>query len=183
MSTHLGNGAHRSLRRHPNYLWDQMAEDRLSASLIVDGQHLPAEVVKSLVRTKTPERCILISDLSGLAGLPRAYSTQLCELEILADGRLVIADQDQLLAGASAPIGVGVANVMRFAGVDLATAVRMASQHPARLLKRPEVNLHPGDVADATLFELVTAADGQVAQLKVTATLAAGRLRSFTGES
>ena len=44
----------------------------------------------------------------------RAYSSSGCELEILADGRLVIAGQDQLLAGASLPIGVGVANVMRF---------------------------------------------------------------------
>ncbi|HEX7448403.1 MAG TPA: N-acetylglucosamine-6-phosphate deacetylase, partial [Pirellulales bacterium] len=41
LSTHLGNGAHRLLRRHPNYVWDQLAEDRLMASLIVDGHHLP----------------------------------------------------------------------------------------------------------------------------------------------
>jgi N-acetylglucosamine-6-phosphate deacetylase len=184
LSTHLGNGAHRSLRRHPNYLWDQMAEDRLAASLIVDGHHLPAEVVQSLVRAKTPQRCILISDLSGLAGLPPGrYATQLCELEILDDGRLVIAGQDQLLAGASAPIGVGVANVMRFAGVDLATAVQMASHHPARLLGRSEINLRPGDAADATLFEIESSADGQVARLKITATLACGRLSMVGGKA
>ena len=29
LSTHLGNGAHRILPRHPNYIWDQLAEDRL----------------------------------------------------------------------------------------------------------------------------------------------------------
>ena len=69
LSTHLGNGAHRLLRRHPNYLWDQLAEDRLWASLIVDGHHLPPEVVKTFVRAKTPERIILVSDVSGLAGL------------------------------------------------------------------------------------------------------------------
>lgn len=155
LSTHLGNGAHRTLRRHPNYLWDQMAEDRLAASLIVDGHHLPPEVVKCMVRAKTPERCLLVSDLSGLAGLaPGRYSTQLCELEILDDGRLVIAAQDQLLAGASRPIGAGVANVMRFAGVDLETAVKMASHHPARLLGRRPVDLLPGDAADVTLFDL-----------------------------
>ncbi len=37
LSTHLGNGAHGTLRRHPNYIWDQLAEDRLMASLIVDA--------------------------------------------------------------------------------------------------------------------------------------------------
>jgi N-acetylglucosamine-6-phosphate deacetylase len=70
LSTHLGNGAHRTLRRHPNYLWDQMAEDRLMASIIADGHHLPAEVLKTIVRAKTPQRTILVSDESGLAGLP-----------------------------------------------------------------------------------------------------------------
>jgi N-acetylglucosamine-6-phosphate deacetylase len=156
LSTHLGNGAHRMLRRHPNYIWDQMAEDRLHASLIVDGHHLPAEVVKTIVRAKSPERCILVSDFSGLAGLPPGrYETELCELEILTDGRLVIAGQDQLLAGASQPIGVGIAKVMDFAGVSLGTAVDMATRHPAELLGLPVVELAPGQPAEVVQFELV----------------------------
>ena len=40
LSTHLGNGAHSVLRRHPNYIWEQLAEDRLMADFIVDGIHL-----------------------------------------------------------------------------------------------------------------------------------------------
>ena len=155
LSTHLGNGAHRMLRRHPNYIWDQLAEDRLTASLIVDGHHLPPEVVKSMVRAKTPTRVILVSDVSGLAGLPPGrYTTSGCELEILADGRLVIAGQDQLLAGASLPIGVGIVNVMRFAGVDLSTAITMATSGPARLIGAPCGGLKPGDRADLVLFDL-----------------------------
>ena len=70
LSTHLGNGAHGMIRRHPNYIWDQLAEDRLAASLIVDGQHLPPAVVKTFLRAKTPSRCVLISDVTALAGLP-----------------------------------------------------------------------------------------------------------------
>ena len=131
LSTHLGNGSHRLLPRHPNYLWDQLAEDRLTAALIADGHHLPPEVVQTFVRAKSPERVLLVSDLSGMAGLPPGkYSTEFCELEILDDGRLVVAGQRELLAGASRPIGVSVANVMRFAAVDLATAVGMATSAP-----------------------------------------------------
>jgi N-acetylglucosamine-6-phosphate deacetylase len=176
LSTHLGNGAHRQLRRHPNYLWDQLAEDRLMASLIVDGQHLPAEVVKCFVRGKTPARCILVSDLSGLAGLPVGrYQSSGCELEILSDGRLVIAGQDQLLAGASLPIGVGVANVMRFAGVDLATAVAMATKHPSELLGLAPSGLRPGDGANLVLFRLDEDPSlASAAKLEVCATLADG---------
>jgi N-acetylglucosamine-6-phosphate deacetylase len=173
MSTHLGNGAHRMLRRHPNYIWDQLAEDRLTASLIVDGHHLPPEVVKSMVRAKTPQRIVLVSDVSGLGGMPvgRYPMTSGVELEILPDGRLVIAGQDQLLAGASLPIGVGVANVMRFAGVDLAEAVTMASTRPAQLIGAPHGGLRPGDRADLVLFDL--SADGL---LSVVATISGGEL-------
>ena len=153
LSTHLGNGSHRMLRRHPNYLWDQLAEDRLVASLIVDGHHLPPEVVKSMVRAKTPARVILVSDVSGWAGMPPGrYGSMGGEIEILADGRLVIAGQDQLLAGASLPIGVSIHNVMCFAGVDLATAIDMASTGPARLLACRCGGLRPGDIADLVLF-------------------------------
>jgi N-acetylglucosamine-6-phosphate deacetylase len=186
LSTHLGNGAHRVLRRHPNYIWDQLAEDRLTASLIVDGHHLPPEVVKTFVRAKTPARCVLVSDVSGLAGLPAGrYTSSGCELEILADGRLVIAGQDQLLAGASLPIGVGVANVMRFAGVDLKTAIDMASRQPAELLRKPAGGLCPGDPADLVLFDLpedlaggtsMASSDRANTGLTIRATIVAGRV-------
>lgn len=166
LSTHLGNGAHRELPRHPNYIWDQLADDRLTASMIVDGHHLPPEVVKTFWRAKTAERMVLVSDLSGMAGMPQGrYQSELCELEILDDGRLVIASQRQLLAGASRPIGDGVANLMAFAGVDLKTAADAASVRPARLLASRRAaasangdeprGLSVGAAADLVLFELV----------------------------
>lgn len=175
LSTHLGNGAHRQLRRHPNYLWDQLGEDRLSASLIVDGHHLPPEVVRTFVRAKSAERIVLVSDVSGLAGLPAGrYMSSGCELEILSDGRLVIAGQDQLLAGASRPIGDGIVNVMRFAGVDLQAAIEMASTQPAALLGKACGGLRPGDVADWILFQLAPAE--RPTSFEVVATLRAGEV-------
>lgn len=154
LSTHLGNGSQRMLRRHPNYLWDQLADDRLTAMLIVDGHHLPPEVVKTFVRAKLVERTLLVSDVSALAGLPPGrYSSQLCDLEILADGRIVLAGQDQLMAGASRPLVAGIANMMRFAGVDLRTAVDMASRRPASILGLEVCELGVGDRADFILLE------------------------------
>lgn len=178
LSTHLGNGAHRTLRRHPNYIWDQLAEDRLMASLIVDGHHLPAEVVKTFVRAKGPQRCILVSDVAGQAGLPPGrYDDRAVAIDILTDGRLVIAGQDQLLAGASRPLGVGVAGVIRFAGVDLAEAVAMASSRPAALVGYQPGGLSPGDPADLVLFDLAPpCGDNLAEQFQVRATLCGGRV-------
>ena len=155
MSTHLGNGAHSQIKRHPNYIWDQLAEDRLVASLIADGHHLPAAVVKSMVRAKTPARCVLVSDITGLGGMPPGrYTTGLGDLEVLENGKLVIAGQRDILAGASQPIHLCVANVMRFAGVSLQTAVEMASTSPLRLIGESDRGLEVGEAANLVLFDL-----------------------------
>ena len=156
MSTHLGNGAHGQIRRHPNYIWDQLAEDRLTASLIVDGHHLPEAVVKTFLRAKTVERCVLVSDITGMGGKPAGLyeNSNLGSVEVLEDGRLVVPGQRQLLAGASRPIGVGVAMVMRYADLDLRDAVVMASQRPAGLIGLEPGGLEPGAMADLVLFEL-----------------------------
>jgi len=155
MSTHLGNGSHAMLPRHRNYLWAQMADDRLTAGLIVDGHHLPPDVVKSIIRAKEPGRCVLVSDLSGYAGLaPGRYQTDLCDLEILPTGKVVVAGQQEVLAGASLPLYGGVANAMNFAGLDLSTAVGMATRKPAELLGLEPVRAEVGSPADFILFDL-----------------------------
>lgn len=177
LSTHLGNGAHGTIRRHPNYIWDQLAEDRLTAGLIVDGHHLPPEVVKTFVRAKTPERCILVSDMSGFAGMPPGrYQNGLCEVELLPSGRLVIAGQMQLLAGGSLPLNVCVANVLRFADVSLATAVDMASVHPARLLGLKRGGLEAGRPAELAQFFVREAHGESPAGLDVCCTVAGGNV-------
>ena len=72
-STHLGNGAHALIPRHPNYIWEQLAEDRLSAGLIFDGHHLPPAVIRTMLRAKGIERTILVTDALALAGCLIVY--------------------------------------------------------------------------------------------------------------
>ena len=71
LSTHLGNGAHPVLRRHPNYIWEQLAEDRLMADFIVDGIHLPTSFLKVALRAKGIERSVLVTDARSPAGAAR----------------------------------------------------------------------------------------------------------------
>src|SRR5206468_527015 len=97
LSTHLGNGAHAVMRRHPNYLWDQLAEDRLSASFIADGIHLGRAFLRTALRAKTVQRAVLVTDASAPAGaVPGRYHLGEAEADYLPDGRVVLAGTDKL---------------------------------------------------------------------------------------
>lgn len=157
LSTHLGNGAHARIARHPNYIWEQLAEDRLTASLICDGHHLPPAVIKAMVRAKGIERTILISDAVAVADLsPGVYETAVGgQVELLPSGRLNLLGTPYL-AGSASSLPEGIANVARCAGVTLADAVRFATANPARLLRldgpRGRGAVRVGAIADLTLF-------------------------------
>jgi N-acetylglucosamine-6-phosphate deacetylase len=176
-STHLGNGAHATIRRHPNYIWDQLAEDRLSAGFIFDGQHLPPAVMKSVIRAKSVERSVLVSDALFVAGLaPGVYHLpDGAAVELQASGRLELHGTPYL-AGAAAPLSVGVGNAMRHAGVTLSEAVQLVTANPSRLLGLPERAGHDsmrvGSRATLTVFDV--AANGF--DITVARTIVAGRL-------
>lgn len=152
LSTHLGNGAHATLPRHPNYIWAQLAEDGLWASLIVDGHHLAPEVVKVFARAKDPDRCVLVSDAVWLAGQPPGtYQFLGGPVELTPGGKVRLAGTDYL-AGSVLDLAAAVANTVRFAGLGVADAVGMATRRPATLLGRPDLgSLVPGSCADVVL--------------------------------
>ncbi len=155
LSTHLGNGAHAVILRHPNYIWEQLGADELNASLIVDGHHLPPAVVKSMMRAKTLERCILISDATALAGMPPgAYQFAGQPVELTAD-RCVRLAGTEYLAGSAIELARGIENSVRFTGISLAEAVSLATLRPARLLGvEEEIGFIGKDASpDLILFE------------------------------
>lgn len=133
LSTHLGNGAHGNLRRHPNYLWTQLADDRLSASFIADGHHLPADTLKVMLRAKGAERSILVSDTVALGGMPPGTYEHLIggTVRVDANGRLSVAGTE-FLAGAGLPLLAGIAHAVNRIGVPLAAALQMATSNPGR---------------------------------------------------
>jgi N-acetylglucosamine-6-phosphate deacetylase len=152
-STHLGNGAHAVLPRHPNYVWEQLANDDLWASIIPDGHHLPPAVVKCIVRAKGVPRTLITSDASSLAGVPPGkYREWGTDLEVLPGGKVVVA-RTPFLAGSGHFTDVCVGNVIRFAGVSLADAVEMATARPRQLLGLPVNVIAVGQPADLVVFD------------------------------
>ena len=100
--THLGNGIPNTLPRHPNPIWTQLADDRLTATFITDGHHLPPEFIRVALRAKGVGRFVVTSDASPLAGLPPGrYPALGGESVVEAGGRIHTAD-GATLAGSSA---------------------------------------------------------------------------------
>lgn len=155
VSTHLGNGSHQSLRRHPNYIWEQLAEDRLAATFIVDGIHLDAAFLTVALRAKGVERSVLITDAVMPAGCaPGPYRLGEVDVFLHEDGR-VTPREGAGLAGSSLRMDRGIENLMRLAGLSLPEALTMATRNPARAgrIGGRQRGLTPGDRADLVEFD------------------------------
>ena len=133
LSTHLGNGIAGMLPRHPNPIWAQLADERLNATFIADGHHLPADTLKAMLRAKGTEHSILVSDSVSLAGMPPGvYDMPIGgRVELTADGRASVAGTS-VLAGAVKPLKDGIAWATVSGACSLADAVRMATENPGR---------------------------------------------------
>ena len=174
LSTHLGNGAHAVMSRHPNYIWEQMAEDRLAADFIVDGIHIGESFLKVALRAKGLERSILVTDASSPAGAaPGRYKLGEQEVDLTEDNRVVLAGQTRL-AGSALRMDRGVENLMRIAGLSLADSITMATRNPARIgrVGGRIRGLVPGDRADVILFTY----DSKEKRIKVLKNWVSGKL-------
>lgn len=155
MSTHLGNGAHAVLPRHPNYIWDQLAEDRLMASFIVDGIHLGPAFLKACLRAKGLDRSVLITDAVMPAMCPPGdYKLGEVEVTLHPPGDRVTLRGGTRLAGSALRMDHGVRNLVRLAGLSLRDAVVMATSNAARASRIGGRlrGIHPGDKADLVEF-------------------------------
>jgi len=156
MITHFGNGAHLMLPRHPNYLWEELAQDELWACLIADGFHLPDQVIKVAMRVKG-ERAMIVSDAVSLAGMPAgAYTSPVGGGVVLtAQGRLHLAENEKLLAGSAQMLPWGISHLVRRDLASVAEAWAMASTRPAKSIKlKQAAGLAVGAPADLVLFRI-----------------------------
>jgi N-acetylglucosamine-6-phosphate deacetylase len=153
LSTHLGNGSAAILPRHPNFIWAQLADDRLDAGFITDGFHLPADTFKAMLRAKGLERAYLVSDKTALGGMPPGIYDQPIggRVEVGVDGRLSVMGTPYL-AGASRPLREDVALAIGMAGLTLAEGLQLATSNPGRFVGN-RGRLAVGEAADLMLFD------------------------------
>ena len=152
LSTHLGNGAHAVLPRHPNYIWSQLADDRIHAGFIADGHHLTPETFRAMLRAKGIEHAHLVSDATAIAGRPAGvYRTPVGGVvELSDDGRLSQRDTGRL-AGAARSLADDVAIAAAMADLTLSDALALAATNPGRFVGG-RGHLRPGADADLVTF-------------------------------
>lgn len=155
LSTHLGNAAHLMLPRHPNYLWDQLASEKLWMSIIADGFHIHESVIKVFMKVK-PQSTFLISDSTQFAGLPPGkYQSPIGgDVVLNENGRLFMERNPKLLAGSASSLLQCINFLVRNQLASMQEAIEMASIRPSQYINEENsVGLKSGNKADLLVLE------------------------------
>jgi N-acetylglucosamine-6-phosphate deacetylase len=150
LTTHLGNAMPHMLAKFRNPLVAHLAEDRLAASFIADGLHVPPAALKVMLRAKGLDRAVLVTDATAAAAAPPGlYRFAGMPIEHSENGTVHVPGQT-MLAGSALCLDQAVRNVADWGFASPAEAVRLASANPAALLAPAlaahGIRLPPGQV-------------------------------------
>lgn len=152
MATHLFNAMSPFGHREPGAIGAVLTDDRLTAGLIADGVHVHPRAIELAVRAKGIERVALVTDMMAAAGMPPGRY-RLGEQRVITDG-VSARLEDGTLAGAVLPMNRAVWNLIQWAGVPVARAIRTATESPAQVLDRRDLGfLRAGALADLVLLD------------------------------
>lgn len=141
LSTHLGNALPQPQPKFANPLIAQLAEDRLSASFIADGIHVPRAALKVMLRAKGLERSILVTDATAAAAMPPGlYDFAGMRIERKPDGSVRVPGSP-VLAGSGLCLDQAVRNLFQWGLASAEQAVVLSSINPRTLLA-PVFNWH-----------------------------------------
>lgn len=151
--THVFNAMPPVHHREPGPVTALFEDAGAFVELILDGHHIAPAVVAMTLRLIGPDRALLVTDCSDVAGQGEGQYTRWEGTPVVVQG-----GQARTLAGSLAgsilSMDQAVANLVRLAGIPLAVAIRMASENPARaigVLDR-KGTLTPGKDADVVVL-------------------------------
>jgi len=155
MSSIIRVGGHRVL----GLLESAYLLDSLFVEIISDGVHLPPELLKLIVKTKSNAKICLTTDAMRGAGMQSGSRLLLGSLShgrevIIADGVAYLPDRSAF-AGSVCTADRCVRVMYQKAGVPLGRAVAMMTENPAELvgLKGKKGTISPGADADLVMFD------------------------------
>jgi N-acetylglucosamine-6-phosphate deacetylase len=117
--------------REPGILGTILDRGDLYAEAICDGIHVHPALIRLWLKMKGEARAILVTDGMSATGMPDGiYALGDFPVEV----KNGVCLSNGALAGSVLTMEKAVANLMRFTGSSLASAVRLASRNPARML-------------------------------------------------
>jgi N-acetylglucosamine-6-phosphate deacetylase len=151
--THLYNAMSQLGSRAPGMVGAALADRDRWCSIIVDGHHVHPVALRVALAAKGADKLVLVTDAMPNVGSSEASFTLGGTTITAHDGRLT--GPDGTLAGSDLDMGRAVRNAERLLGIDYATAVRMASESPARALglEKERGAIRAGLAADLVLVD------------------------------
>lgn len=148
--THLFNAMSRMHHRDPGAVGAVFIHPELSCEIIADGIHINSEIIKFLLRCKSLDKVVLVTDA--------LKPTKQKKKPLIANGDEVYLNQcfyrksDNAIAGSALSMLDSVKNIVSY-GFNLEQAVRMAATNPAHIMKQDHLGIiAPGYDADITIL-------------------------------
>lgn len=162
LATHLYSGmsgvTRRNAFRYAGVIESAFIIDEMSVEIIADGIHLPAPLLKLILKIKGLDKIALITDAMRAAAMPPGESVignlHTGAKVIVEDGVSKLPDRSSF-AGSVATADRLVRTMINIAGISLPDAIRMITLTPASIMNISERkgSLTVGKDADIVIFD------------------------------
>lgn len=134
-----------------------LATDEMTTEVIADGHHLAPELLRFVVEMMGPDRTALVTDCNRALDMPPGeyiFGPQNCGVTIVSDGEVGWTLDRTALASSVCGMDHMVRHMHQTVGVELHTAIRMATLTPAKILGVDHIlgSLAVGKRADLVLL-------------------------------
>ena len=130
--THLYNAMSPLTSRRPGAVGAALDHASAWAGIIVDGHHVAPPSLRVALKAKGADRLMLVTDaMPSVGAVSKSFLLQGRPISV-KNG--VCVDENDVMAGTDLDMAGAVRNSVMMLGVDLPTAVRMASHVPATFL-------------------------------------------------
>jgi N-acetylglucosamine-6-phosphate deacetylase len=151
-STHFFNSMRRLDHRNPNAVGAILIHPEMSCEIIADGFHVHPDLFKLLLRNKTIEKIVLVTD--GIKPTEQKEEPFFAnDEEVYFKNGIFYRKADDVIAGSGLTMIRGIKNLVA-GGFSLEDAVKTASLNPAQVMRyNNQGAIIPGRFADVTVFD------------------------------
>jgi N-acetylglucosamine-6-phosphate deacetylase len=151
-STHLFNAMRRLDHRNPNAVGAVLIHPEMSCEIIADGFHVHPDLFKLLLRNKSIDKIVLITDSLKPTKQKKGPFFANNE-EVYYKNGVFYRKSDDVIAGSGLTMIRGIQNLAA-AGFSLEDAVKTASLNPSQVMRYSNQGaIIPGRFADITVFD------------------------------